>query len=144
MDGNYIQTLYATRWTANGGYRNRPDSIAIWVEKSDLASMPRSEVDAVSGATPRAGSLSYSWDLTDKNGNAVAPGEYRFFVEGTLRWRNYVLYSGVIKIGENPSTVVADAEFVYASSDRQAALTSESTENNMISGVTAVFIPVQR
>ena len=28
MDGNYINTLYATAWTANGGYASRPDSIA--------------------------------------------------------------------------------------------------------------------
>ena len=47
MDGHYINTLYATRWTANGGYKSRPDSIALWVEKSDIASMQKAEVDAI-------------------------------------------------------------------------------------------------
>ena len=72
---NHVKTLFATRYTANGGYKARPDSIPTWVEKSGLASMQKSEIDAISGATPRAGSLSYTWDLTDTNGNRVSPGE---------------------------------------------------------------------
>ena len=60
MNGKYINTLYATRWTANGGYKNRPDSIALWVEKSNLESMSKAEVDAIAGATPSAGSVSYT------------------------------------------------------------------------------------
>jgi hypothetical protein len=98
MNGNYINTLYATKWTANGGYKNRPDSIAIWVNKSNLASMQKSEADAISGATPKAGNLSYTWDLTDTNGGTVALGEYKVFVEGTLRWKNYVIYSAGTKL----------------------------------------------
>ena len=141
MDGNYINTLYVTKYTANGGYKNRPDSIALWVEKSDLASMQKSEVDAIAGATPKTGNLSYSWDLTDSKGNTVQPGEYKFFVEGTLRWKNYVLYSGVITIGDEPVTVQAGIEVVYESSDNQAALTSDSPENAMITAVTASFTP---
>jgi hypothetical protein len=142
MDGNYVCTLYATRWTAAGGYRTRPDSIFVWVEASDLASKPRADVDAISGATPRTGNQSFTWDLTDADGNTVSAGDYMFFVEGTLRWRNYVLYSGVITLGDEPATVIADAEFVYAASDGQAALTSASTENAMIGAVTAKFTPV--
>lgn len=71
-DGNYINTLYATKWTANGGYKSRPDSIKTWVEKSSVDSMEKSEIDAISGATPKAGKLLYSWDLTDSNGNTVS------------------------------------------------------------------------
>jgi len=52
------------------------------VEKSNLASMTKAEVDAISGATPRTGTQSYTWDLTDANGDMVLPGEYRFVVEG--------------------------------------------------------------
>ena len=141
MDGNLVRSLYASRWTADGGYRTRPDSIALWVEKSGLASMSKAEVDAISGATPRAGELTYAWDLTNTSGDAVAHGEYKFFVEGTLRWKNYVLYSGVIAIGDAPVTVEADAEFIYEASDRNAALTSESPENAMITAVAAVYTP---
>jgi len=54
------------------------------------------------------------------------------FVEGTLRWKNYALYSGVIEIGETPATVQAGSEYIYEVSGNQPALTSESSENNMI------------
>ena len=141
MDGTYLQTVFATQWTANGGYETRPDSIAIWVEKSGIASMPSYYVDAISGATPQTGEITCVWNLADVDGNAVPPGEYRFFVEGTLRWKNYVLYSGVIEIGNAPVTVQADAEFIYEGSGNQSALTSDSPENAMIGAVTATFIP---
>ena len=141
LNGNLIKTLYATRWTANGGYKSRPDSIALWVEKTDLGSMPKSEVDAVSGATPRAGTQSYTWDLTDIDGAMVPPGDYRFFVEGTLRWKNYVLYSGAIPIGSDPSEARGVANFVYEGSDRYGALTEDSPENNMIANVIVTFDP---
>jgi hypothetical protein len=141
IGGNYINTLYVTKFTAGGGYKNRPDSISAWVKKSELAKMQKSEVDAIAGATPKPGKLSYSWDMTDSGGNTVEPGEYRFFVEGSLRWKNYVLYSGVITIGGEAVTVIADAKFVYEASDGQAALTDDSPENAMIGTVTAVFTP---
>ena len=143
MNGNYINTIYATQWTANGGYKNRPDSVAMWVEKSGIASMPDYYVDAIAGATPKvSGSQSYAWNLKDINGSTVSPGEYKFFVEGSLRWKNYVLYSGVITIGDEPVTVQADVEFVYEKSNNQAALTDASPENAMIGAVTASFTPI--
>jgi hypothetical protein len=141
MNEQFIKTIYATRYTASGGYKDRPDSIALWVEKSSLASMKKSEEDAITGATPKEGTLTYTWDLTDKDGGAVSPGKYKFFVDGTLRWKNYVLYSGVIEIGDKPSEAGATAEFVYETSDRYGALTGDSTENKMIGSVTASFIP---
>jgi hypothetical protein len=143
MDGNYINTLYATRWTANGGYKNRPDSITLWVEKSDLASMQKNEVDSISGVTPKAGNLSYHWDLKDTNGNNVSPGEYMVFVEGTLRWKNHVIYSGIITIGDTPAVVTADANYIYEANDRQAAFTSDSPENAMIGAVMVSYVPAE-
>jgi hypothetical protein len=141
MDGNVVKTLYATRWAANGGYKNRPDAIALWVDKSGLATMPKSEVDAISGATPKTGIQSYSWNLMDEGGELVQAGKYSFFVEGTLRWKNYVLYSGMIDVGGPAVTVQADAEFHYEGSDRYAALNGDSAENTMIGAVTASFAP---
>ena len=141
MDGNYLQTVFVTRWTANGGFKTRPDSIALWAHKSGIASMPSYYADAVSGATPQTGEITCVWNLTDIDGNTVPPGEYRFFVEGTLRWKNYVLYSGVIEIGDAPATVHADAEFIYEASGNQPALTGDSPENAMIRAVTAILTP---
>ncbi len=140
-DGNFIKTLYATRFTANGGYKNRPDAIPTWVEKSGLASMPKNDVDAITGATPKAGTLAYTWDLTDANGDAVPSGEYSFFVEGNLRWKNRVLYSGSIKIDNAPTTAEASAKYLYEASGDQPALTSDSSENSMIGTVKASYAP---
>jgi len=141
VDGNLVKSLFASQWTANGGYRTRPDSIAVWAERADLANMSSAEVDAVAGATPSSGVQSYIWDLTDLHGDAVKKGDYIFFIEGTLRWKNYVLISGIITIGDMPVTVQGEATFHYEESDRHAALTTESGENNMIGPVTAEFIP---
>ena len=141
IDGNYLLTVFATQWTANGGFNSRTDSVALWVEISDIASMPSYYVDAVSGATPQTGEFTCVWDLTDTDGNTVPSGEYRVFIEGTLRWKNYVLYSGIIEIGNTPATIQADVEFVYAGSGNQSTLTSDSPENSMIGAVTVSFMP---
>jgi len=142
MHGNIIRTLYASRWTADGGYVTRPDSIFVWIGRTDRANMTSAEVDAVSGATPGSGALSYIWDLTDTDGDIIPPGEYMVFVEGTLRWKNYVLYSAVITLGASPATVEADAVFHYEGDGRYAALTADSRENDMIGPVTVMFSPV--
>ena len=141
MDGNIIRTLFASRWTADGGYSRRPDSIALWAQRAGLADMTAAEVDAVSGATPATGHQSYIWDLTDVSGNAVPPGDYIIFVEGTLRWKNFVLYSATIALGADPATVHATADFTYEGDGRYGALNDESVENSMIGPVTAVFTP---
>ena len=140
-DGSLVKTLYATRYTANGGYKNRPDSISIWVDKSDVASMDKKQIDAITGATPKSGALSYTWNLTDTNGDSVQPGEYSVFLEGSLRWKNKVLYSGKIVVGSSHATIQADAEYIYETAQGQAALTSDSPETAMIGNVTVRFIP---
>ncbi|MDR0198024.1 MAG: DUF2271 domain-containing protein [Oscillospiraceae bacterium] len=142
-DGNLIKTLYATRYTAKGGYADRPDSIPDWVKKSGIDTMDAPEVDAVSGATPKTGGLSYTWDLTDDSGNAVGAGEYAFFVEGSLRWKNRVVYSGVIKTDGEEVTVEAKAEYFYEASEEyggQEALNGNSDENGMITAVKASYV----
>jgi len=141
MDGKLIKSLFASRWTADGGYRTRPDSIALWAERAGLKNMSETEVDAVSGATPSSGLQTYIWDLTDISGETVPTGDYMFFVEGTLRWKSFVLYSGIITLGDSPVTVEGTAVFHYEGSERYDALTADSVENNMIGPVTATFTP---
>ena len=140
-NGDLIKTLYATRFTAEGGYEERSEAIPAWVAKSNLSSMKKTEVDALTSATPKAGLLSYYWDLKNMNGNLVQPGVYNFFVEGTLRWKNHVLYSGKIKVGDGINSTQAVAKYTYAASDGQPALTSDSNENKMLRGVMASFVP---
>jgi len=142
-EGKLIKTLYATRWTANGGYKTRPDSIPIWVERSSLSALSSADVDAVAGATPRTVPQSYAWDLTGSDGETAPPGEYRYFVEGTLRWKNQVLYSGIITIGADavPSISEAVAEYTFEGDGNRPALNESSPEINMLSSVAAEFRP---
>ena len=104
--GTLVKTLFATKFTAGGGYARRPMSIPLWVSKSGLSSLDKKAVDGFSGATPRNGTLNYSWDGTDKNGIRLAPGEYRVFLEGTLKADNKVLYSVPITLGSGTGNPV--------------------------------------
>ncbi len=137
--GNYIKTLYATRYTASGGYKNRPDSIPLWVERSDPANM--ADVDAVTGPTPKAGEQSFIWDCTDASGAPVPAGTYKYFVEGSLRWKNRVLYSGEIGVGGGAAESEAQAEYFYEASEDQPALDASAVESGMIGAVRAVYAP---
>jgi hypothetical protein len=110
--GKYIKTLYATRYTANGGWRRRATSIPMWVRQSGLADMTQPQIDTMSGATPRDGELSYVWDGTDMHGNIVPAGEYVMILEGTLRWSNQVYYRAPIILGQGAMTPRLAIEYI--------------------------------
>ena len=109
--GQYIRTLYATRWTANGGWRRRPTSIPVWVSRSALSEKSREQVDAVSGATGQTGNRIFVWDGADSNGNPVPPGNYVIFVEGTLRWDNQALYRAPFVLGQGTAQAEVSVEY---------------------------------
>ena len=141
-NGVLVKTLFATEFTANGGYEKRPDAIPVWVERAAIAG--ETAPDAASGATPKSGTVRYIWDLTDESGARVADGTYRFFVEGTLRWKNQVLFSGELTLNGSAASADATAAYTYLASDDAPALTAESPENTMISGVKAEYIPLEQ
>ena len=138
-DGDVVKTLYATRFAAKGGYEKRPDAIPLWVERSGVASMK--DVDTITSATPKSGKLEFSWDLTDASGARVPDGTYRYYVEGTLRWKNEVLFNGEITLGPSAASSQATAEYNYAASDDATALAVDSPENGMLANVSATFTP---
>jgi hypothetical protein len=129
--GKYIKTLYATRFTAKGGWEKRQQSIPGWVKASKPNNISSKEIDAVTGATPSAGNLTYVWDCKDNNGKMVPAGKYSYIVEGTLRWDNRVLYSGIIKIGGPAQQSVAKSKFFG----------DKEQERGMITNVTAKYNP---
>ena len=100
MDGNYIDTLYVTQWTAQGGYSYRPLSIPKWVSVASPSDMSSSEIDAISGATPRSGDYYVYWDFTDSNGNPVTGTQFQYFIEATMNNNDDVIYTGIITIGD--------------------------------------------
>ncbi|MDR1902451.1 MAG: DUF2271 domain-containing protein [Treponema sp.] len=101
--GKYIKTLYATMFTANGGWKTRDQSLPVWVKQSGLSGMKKNETDAVTGSTPQTGKVSYIWDGTNQAGLAVPAGEYRIFVEATLRNENQVMYNAAVRLGGGAS-----------------------------------------
>jgi hypothetical protein len=109
--GQYIKTLYATRYTANGGWRQRPSSIPMWVKQSGLSDMTKTQIDALTGATPRTGTLTYTWDGTDNRGVAVPAGNYVIILEGTLRWENQVYYRAPIRLGQGVAAATVNVEY---------------------------------
>jgi hypothetical protein len=120
--GQYIKTLYATRYTANGGWSRRPSSIPLWVKQSGLSDMTSAQVDAVSGATPKAGTLTYTWDGTDSRGTAVPAGDYVIILEGTLRWENQVYYRAPIRLGQGAATATVSVEYKGDAGDDRAMI----------------------
>ncbi len=111
--GMLVRTIYATSFTVEGGYKVRHESIPTWVAKAHPGEMTDAQVDAVTGATPQNGTQTYAWDGTDSNGNRVAPGTYRFFVEGSLYWDSRILFSGTVEWGgeDRPSIPVEEQRF---------------------------------
>jgi hypothetical protein len=135
-NGVHVKTIYATRFTVTGGWERRPLSIPRWVKAADLATMSKAQADAITGATPRAGALSYRWDGANQAGAAVPPGEYKVVLEATLRNEAAVVYSAVIRIGGGQAgdgPVEAQVRAEYAGAD--------ITERGMISNVKVVYRP---
>jgi hypothetical protein len=129
--GRHIKTLYATRFTAQGGWKDRPSSLSRWVKAANPDTYTDQQIDAISGATPDSGHLVYIWDGLDRNGNRVPSGEYRFIVAANLRWNSKVLFSGIFDTGDGAQNVMTDREFCGGF----------TAERNMIANLTATYYP---
>ncbi len=110
-NGNYIKTLYSTRFTARGGFKKRPQALPEWVKISDWVNRSQAEIDAVSGATQQAGKNELLWDLTDSAGKTIAAGTYVYKIEGIIYWENRVIWQGRINVGGEENTSIAEATY---------------------------------
>lgn len=123
-NGNFIKTLYVTKFTGNGGYKKRPDSLPQWADKHT-----KNNIDTVTKATPSTSAIKCTWDFTDSNGKALPRDQkYMFFIEGTTSWKDNVFYSGTI----NPSVLGAIKVNVAYS-------TTKAKKSNMIKNVRATL-----
>lgn len=130
--GNYIKTIYVTKFAALGGYKKRPQAIPEWVKKSNWENATRSEVDSVSGATKDPGKVNFTWNCTDKNNRAVKPGKYFYLIEGNIYWENRVIWKGEIEVGNKEDKSEANAKYIPKNA---------SSVGKLIERVTAVFKP---
>lgn len=128
---NLVKTLFATKFTANGGYKKREDAIPTWVERSSIKTNSDIPIETIAGATPDTGEQKFVWNCVDQEGNPIPAGTYRYCVEGTIFWEDRVLYTGTIQVGDEPTSTEATAEF-----------STESAKNKtMLGTVTASYLP---
>lgn len=116
-NGDMVRTLYATSFTAKGGYAYRKDALPAWVAKAHPDRMTASQADAVTGATPQNGPLLYSWDGTDDADKPVKAGRYRFCIEATNYWQSRTLWTGTVTWGGKEETDIPLEEHRYHPSD---------------------------
>ena len=129
--GKLIRTIYATSFTAKGGYEYREDAIPMWVDKAKPQQMTSAQVDAVTSATPQNGNLVYQWNGRDDKGMCVPAGKYKFFIEGTLHWKSRILYSGDFVWGKNTqNSIPIKVEY----------FTRSSANENMITGLKVCYV----
>lgn len=110
--GKFVRNLFATRFTAKGGYINRSASLKTWVTKSEWKNASKDEVDALSSATQAAGSQFIGWDCKDAKGVKVTKGTYIICMEGNLRDGKMMYAKALISVGKKKQTVVADLSFI--------------------------------
>lgn len=123
--GELVRTVYATSYTVKGGYKVRKESLPTWVQKAHPEDMTDVQTDAVTGATPRSGTLTYTWDGTNDKGNPVSPGKYRFCVEGSLYWKSRILFSGIVEWrGQEQLSIPLEVHRFDASSTNESMISS--------------------
>lgn len=131
--GSFVRTLSATSFVSKkAGWKIRKQAVPLWVKAAGIADLPQKDIDAVSSPTPKSGTWTAVWDLKDSKGKTVAPGTYRYLVEGTISWDKEVLWTGTILVGGSARTSAAAATYMPADAQRSGVL---------ISGVSAAYTP---
>lgn len=137
--GRHVRSLFATSFTAEGGYVRRPMSLPAWRESARWEQASDELVEAVARPAQDSGTHSLYWDGLDSSGAPVAPGTYRFLVEGNLRWENRVLFTGTVAVGTDGDTggdtATASPEYDPPGAEAHAG---------MLADVRAEFLPGER
>ncbi|WP_052422529.1 DUF2271 domain-containing protein [Nonomuraea candida] len=138
--GRYVRTLFATSYTANGGYVRRPMSLPRWRESANWESATEAEIQSASRPAQESGRHSLYWDGTDAAGRPVPAGTYVYRIEGNLLWENRVLFTGTITLGADGNSSRARAEYLPESARSQETM-QETMQERMIEDVGAEFLP---
>ena len=125
--------MFVTEFTATKGWESRQEALPTWKKKAKLSQLKKDEVDAISGATPKAKRLFFTWEVKTGDSSVSTSRDYKYFVECNYYWEDIVLYGGNIRVGNNKDTSVAVAQFS----------TESAKDYDIIENVTAEFIPLQ-
>ncbi|HFI0102076.1 TPA: DUF2271 domain-containing protein [Streptococcus suis] len=125
--GEVIRTLSVSRFTAQGGFSRRPDSLNHWVSAVQASQLSQQQLDLVTSPTPSTGENTYIWDGKTDDGLGLEDGLYTIYLEGTLYWESNVLFQQDIVLENGVFSLVGDLTSVYSSDD--------SFNKEMIQGV---------
>jgi len=130
--GKYVKSLFASKFAADGGFKQRPDTLPEWVGISDWENASPADVDAVSGATQWVGTQTVEWDLTNQSGVTVSTGTYIYKIEGNISRTNRVIWQGNIDVRGKGNTSMAEGIYYPANA---------AEEEPLVEGVKAVYSP---
>lgn len=125
--GEVVRTLSVSRFTAQGGFSSRPDSLNYWVSAVQASQLSQQQLDLVTSPTPSTGENTYIWDGKTDDGLGLEDGLYTIYLEGTLYWESNVLFQQDIVLENGFFSLVGDLTSVYSSDD--------SFNKEMIQGV---------
>lgn len=100
--GQFVKTVYVSGFS--GHAKEQQVNLPEWSDSSEFA-----DADGVTGASIDAGHHIYVWDLKDKSGKQVEPGEYTIKVE-VHYWPSmeYQMVSATIELGETSERTVVE------------------------------------
>ncbi|MCG8688656.1 MAG: DUF2271 domain-containing protein [Desulfobacterales bacterium] len=133
LDGKLVKTIFETNFTARGGWQYRPESLPAWTQKSNISKLTETEVDAISGATPKSQRLVYKWRGDDSEHNFLPAGQYKYFIEVNYYWDSAAVFSGIIEIGDSANSTTAKATYSI----------KDVKNYDLIENVAAEYIPLQ-
>ncbi len=137
--GEMVKTLFVTSYTTKGrsreneqpirGYIKRPACVPTWVKTANPDSMTDVQLDAITGATPKANGLQiYTWDFTDQLGKKVSKGNYRVKVEATLFNASIIIYTGSFSTKDKPGNVILTAQLTEPDEKHKDMVTEVKAE----------------
>lgn len=127
--GALVKTIYVSRFTADGGFAFREDTLPDWVAVAKPADMTEEAIDAVSGATLEGGQYTFLWDGTNDKGKAVLDGAYTIHVEGTLYWSSIVHAIADVQWDGKPA----------ASEVKTSYTTKDETNRDMLNNIQVIY-----
>jgi hypothetical protein len=135
-NGKLVRTLFATNFMAKRrGFEKRAQCCPQWVNAADPKRMSDSELDAIAGATQKAGEHTLVWDCSDGNGRPVPAGVYLYKIEGNIHWEKTQLWTGRIRVGDAADR--SEAAVKYFPEPAKA-------KEDLVTGVQAVFVPFRK
>ncbi len=124
-DCHVVKTLFVTHFSVLGrsrngepaerGYRYREPCVSRWIKNVNADSLSDAELDAVSGATPKGGLQSFTWDFTDQNGQTVPAGEYTVYIQANLH--DWTVKTFACKLPKNVKSGVQEFTEDYQNAD---------------------------